>query len=420
MKKLNLNLTIVLLITVFISQVKAIAIDSPELNLLENQEILNLSELKEVNLNIGQLYDTQQYDKIIPLFLAKIQTYETENNLIGQMKTWRDLASIYDKLGQLDQALSSVEKSLNLWQNLPKDQETQILLAQILDIQGQIELSSGQGEKALNSWSNSAKIYHDNNKITEFTKAKLNQVQALRTLGFYNQAIKTLMEINEKIEKESDSFLKAQSLQILGEVWQKVGQLEKAQLTLEKALEITRNEETYQDLTATILISLGQIFELQGQEKEALNLYQEALNYSNNLDITTKAKLYQLNIEKQPREALILIDEIETNLNQLPVNHNNLYRRINLANHLMELDQNPQVLQHLTITIQQAQRIGDQRAEAYALGNLGKLYEKNQRYSEAYELTQKALIIAQRIKAPDLAYQWQWQIRTYFNNTGSS
>ncbi len=69
-----------------------------------------------------------------------------------------------------------------------------------------------------------------------------------------------------------------------------------------------------------------------------------------------------------------------------------------------------EIAQLLTSAVQQAKNLKDQRAEAYALGNLGKLYEQTQQWSSALILTQQALLIAQAIDAPDIAYNWQWQL----------
>ena len=45
------------------------------------------------------------------------------------------------------------------------------------------------------------------------------------------------------------------------------------------------------------------------------------------------------------------------------------------------------IAQILATAVQQARSLGDQRAEAYALGNLGRLYEQNGQLSSAKELT---------------------------------
>ncbi|MGI2909574.1 hypothetical protein [Tolypothrix sp. VBCCA 56010] len=74
-----------------------------------------------------------------------------------------------------------------------------------------------------------------------------------------------------------------------------------------------------------------------------------------------------------------------------------------------------QIESFLNETIEQAggkkdKKLRDLRAESYALGYLGKLYEDRKQWDLAIKTTQKGLLIAQSIPAPDIAYQWQWQL----------
>jgi len=59
--------------------------------------------------------------------------------------------------------------------------------------------------------------------------------------------------------------------------------------------------------------------------------------------------------------------------------------------------------------IETAQAVGDVRAESYAEGYLGQLYESAGRSGDALELTRRAAFLAQQIDAPELLYLWYWQ-----------
>ena len=65
-----------------------------------------------------------------------------------------------------------------------------------------------------------------------------------------------------------------------------------------------------------------------------------------------------------------------------------------------------------------AYRIVDLRGESYANGHLGHLYEGNEQYEEALSLTRQAVLIGQKTMAPDLLYQWHWQIARIHKNQG--
>ena len=67
-----------------------------------------------------------------------------------------------------------------------------------------------------------------------------------------------------------------------------------------------------------------------------------------------------------------------------------------------------------------AGRLGDSRAEAYALGYLGSLLEKDGRYADALTLTRKAVFAAQKVEASDSLYQWHWQTARLLKATGNA
>src|SRR5262249_10197194 len=56
-----------------------------------------------------------------------------------------------------------------------------------------------------------------------------------------------------------------------------------------------------------------------------------------------------------------------------------------------------------------AEKTGDQRALAFALGSQGALYEFEKRYAEALALTRRAVFAAQKAQSADALYRWQWQ-----------
>jgi CHAT domain-containing protein len=114
------------------------------------------------------------------------------------------------------------------------------------------------------------------------------------------------------------------------------------------------------------------------------------------------------------------INKLQQQIDNLPLNHTTLYTRLNFAKNWMRLENLPeeqyqQIESFLNETIEQAggkkdKKLRDFRAESYALGYLGKLYEDRNQWDLAIKKTQKALLIAQSISAPDIAYQWQRQL----------
>jgi len=103
--------------------------------------------------------------------------------------------------------------------------------------------------------------------------------------------------------------------------------------------------------------------------------------------------------------------QIKAQLGNLPASRAGVYARIKLAQNLKELKQEPGTgAQLLATAAKSARNLGDPKAEAYALGNLGTLYEENEQLSAAEKVTKSALSLAPASAAPEIAYQWQWQL----------
>jgi CHAT domain-containing protein len=147
------------------------------------------------------------------------------------------------------------------------------------------------------------------------------------------------------------------------------------------------------------------------------------------------AQLRQLNVLLQldrPSEAVALLSQLQARLAALPPSQRRIYGQIELAASILGIQTasfrgqdsrqekvsgfaaDPQAGREaarlLAAAVQQAQQMGDRRAESYALGRLGQLYERTQQQAEAQRLTQQALILAEAANAPEIAYQWQWQL----------
>ncbi len=362
-----------------------------------------------------QLYERGQYPQAVRLLKQLINNYATQGELVSEAIAQRNLALVYQRTGEWNQAQFAIAKSFNLLQQLEDSPDRTKLLAQTLDVQGQLQLSIAQPEAALETWQKASKSYQQINDTTGYTRSQINQVQALRAMGFYGKATKNLEQIQKTLREEPDSLVKAKALQSLGDVLQKLGNLDNSQELLEESLAIAKNLPNSKAI-ATTLLSLGNTTRLQKQPEAALDYYQRALEATTSADIQIQAQLNQLNLlvnQKKWSEATALVPQIQSKLTQLPPNQKAIYARINLARSLMKgegITNEQNLAQLLAKAIQEAQNLGDKRAQAYGLGSLGNLYEQYQRWEEARELTEQAVLIAQAINASDIAYQWQWQL----------
>jgi CHAT domain-containing protein len=98
--------------------------------------------------------------------------------------------------------------------------------------------------------------------------------------------------------------------------------------------------------------------------------------------------------------------------------------RINFAQFLTKLPDDPNQIQtakkFLKIALEEARALQDKRAESYALGYLGKCYEKQNRLKQAIEVTRQADAIAQTNKndTREISYLWQAQLGNLLEQQG--
>lgn len=130
--------------------------------------------------------------------------------------------------------------------------------------------------------------------------------------------------------------------------------------------------------------------------------------------------------------------QILAQLEAEPASRDKAYGYINLANTMLSEiaasqgsgtplsgnNQNPpkvaqeQVQTLLDQALTVARKINDARAESFALGTLGRLYEQMGQLERSMELTRQAQRAAEGVNAADSLYRWQWQIGRLLKATG--
>ncbi len=78
------------------------------------------------------------------------------------------------------------------------------------------------------------------------------------------------------------------------------------------------------------------------------------------------------------------------------------------------------IRQLLTAVLNQARSLGDQQAEANAIGYLGGVAQEMGNLAEAQQFTEQALQRLSAFANPDLAYLWQWQLGRLYQRQGDS
>lgn len=401
---------------------------------IQNSKSTTNSELRTVSsptvlLEQGkQLYDAGQLTEAIQFWEQAVKASTQRKDQHTLALSYNYLAIGYQDLGQWQASQKAIAQVFHLLRST----DDPFLYAQALNTQGSLQLNTGRGEVALETWKQAEVHYRSLKDTTGIVLVQINQAQALQTLGLYRRSRTKLEQIRQDLRSLASSLVKAQGLRSLGVTLQVVGDLQQSQTVLLESLAIAKQLNSTSDIGET-LFRLGNTARAMADFEAALKFYRQATDTATSPSTQLEAQLNQLSLLvrlERWEPILILLPQIKTHLASLPPSRATVYAQVNLAESLMKLGvrdwglgtreeyttaplplaSSPSaVAQILATSVRQARELRDPRAESYALGQLGHLYEQSQQWSEARSLTQQALALAQEIQAADVAVNWQWQ-----------
>ncbi|MDJ0706490.1 MAG: CHAT domain-containing protein [Leptolyngbyaceae cyanobacterium MO_188.B28] len=374
------------------------------------------------------LYQSGRFSEAAAIWSQAVEASGRQADWINQALSLSYLSLAYQKLGDWRQAERAIALSLDRLAAQPSLGETGLaVLAQVLNTQGGIQLAMGRPEAAFDTWRRAADAYAQQGDSVGLLGSQINQAQALQTAGLYRRAQTLLRQVDAQLQAQPDSILKALALKSLGAVWQVTGSLEKSKGALERSLKISRRLDPPLAVSDT-LFNLANTLRALKDTDTALDLYQQAAAAAPTAISRLNAQLNQLGLlieTEQWPEALAAARQIQPQLRGLAPSRRAIYAQVNFAASLMQIADQPSresalsssslfapetIAQILSTAVQQARVLQDPRAESYALGQLGSLYEQIQQWQAAKDLTQQALTLAQTSNASDIAYGWQWQL----------
>lgn len=388
-----------------------------------------------------EFYQVGQFSAAIERWQEAKNNFSDREDKLNEAMTLNYLSLAYQQLGQWQDAESAFTESEDLLKPIIESEDeitdlaTALNIAQSLNARGSWEFAQGQHQAALETWRQATKIYKDIQDEEGRIGSLINEIQALQALGLYGQAEKNSQEIQDSLEEQPDSIIKAIGWRSLGNVQRRMGKVDESITSLEESLTIFEEMEkrSPQEISVTLL-SLGDTYRLresdktedgesdntEGDRNTALKYYRQAAEASISRATRIKARLNELNLLLEMSEfedAKNLWPRIQSQLDNLEPSRTSVYAYIDLADSLGKLDEaknakNSSIQQRADLiakAVQQAGELEDQRAESFARGKLGQLYEENQQWDDALSLTTQALKQAQRIQAKDISYQWLWQ-----------
>ena len=370
-------------------------------------------------------YKANNYRAAIQVWQQAVDQLAAQGNWLSQASVLSHLALAYQNIGQGSQADEAISTSLQLLDSNPSPGlDYWSSRGQVQSTQGTVYLLRSQPTDALSSFQQAEQDYRQASNNNGILNSQINQAQALQALGFYRRALNTLTDLNPPLADRSPSLSQITGLRNLGDLLRITGDLEQSQTVLEQSLTLAQQLGDPIE-TAQIRFSLGNTVQAQGNTDQALNYFEQVSTQPVSSSLRLKANITRLSLLFETGKtdvATSLLADIRTQLTNQPVGRTSIYTQLVLARNLLDYakplptNETAKLLQQ---ALEQARNLSDRRAESYALGYLGELYNRTANLPEARVQLASALTIAQNLNAADIAYRWQWQLGQLLRQQGN-
>lgn len=389
------------------------------------------TDVEQLETQAKYYYSVAQFERAIASWQQVNEIYTQSEDALNQGRILSNLALAYSQLNNEPEAIQKIDASLNLLAKSSASVGDKVpILAQVLNNQGIILLNRGKPEQAISVWQRAKVNYGLIEDDLGIIRVSINQASAFKELGLYRRALKTLTDVETQLAQQPDSLIKTTGLRSYGDVLRLVGQVKRSQEMLEASLAAAYNIDNPNE-EVKALMALGNAHKV-GQPTEAIELYDRGLDICQanpdcqSTDLSLQINLAKLNLRSdspQWRDGQELIAPIQAELARLPDNRANIDRTINFAHVLVKLHHKsletkypldkipslPAIEALLKDTIEQAKAIDYQKAQSYGWGLQGQIEEDLQQWDAAQKYTRRALVLGQKLNAPEIVYLWQWQ-----------
>jgi CHAT domain-containing protein len=368
-----------------------------------------------------QFYEQGQYIEAIAQWEQLRQTAELAGDRLTQAQALNFLSMAQQQLGQWKQAKTTIEQSRTILKAEPTVDA--LIWAQTLNTQANLQLLTGQTQSALDNWIESERYYRQIKDQQGIWGSRLNQAQALQSLGFYRRSRQILEALNQDLQSTPASPLKVNSLRSLGNSLRVVGDLPGSKDALMAALDLAKSLGLSREQSG-ILISLGNLAADSREPEAATEFLRQATATAANDTERLQAKLNQLRLYAEWGEDQSGFEEAQQLmplLQQMPNGRAKAYSAINLASSLALLQGSMEarpIADLLAQSVQTARELQDPRAEAYGLSEMGQLYARRGQLDEGIALIRQSLAIAEQLEAKDITAQSAWKLGRLLKEKG--
>ncbi|MCP4688331.1 MAG: CHAT domain-containing protein, partial [Desulfobacterales bacterium] len=292
--------------------------------------------------------------------------------------------------------------------------------------QGKEHFQAGRWEGAAMAWEKALERLDPEKDAGVYLDLVVHLANAWQSLGYYGKAFSLLREAAPVVEKKGGRRRYVQFLGGLGDLHLATGDVAGASKYLGKAVEEARLADNPR-LLASALCDLGNLFASDRDYAGAISTYAEAVenarwaeDHGLEAEILINARHAAVQGDYPNEDVDLVMDLME----RLPDSHEKAWNLIRLGLVASETrrrlsEEEKTVLENKLLhsaynAFEKARRIaeglGDWRTISHALGDMGRLYEEEKRWSEALALTRRAVFVARQGDYPQLLYKWQWRI----------
>lgn len=281
----------------------------------------------------------------------------------------------------------------------------------------------GNFQQALQNSQRAAVLYETAGNREGQISALVQVAETNLALGRYPNALEELHRALELAKTTDSPSLIATVAASLGNAYGLAGQPAEAEKLLNSSIKVATQANEF-GIAASALNNLGNLLAWQHRFAGGADAYERAIEAAtkagdNNIVARASANLARARLnDGRYNEAARLLAQAQEKINALHLTHDRAYALISIGRLYARLAAVPgpasgEMERHayraFTDAVMTAESANDQRALSYALGYMGELYENAKRYDQAQQLTQQAILAAQRVDAPAALYRWYWQ-----------
>ncbi len=298
--------------------------------------------------------------------------------------------------------------------------------------QGTIAFSQGKFGDAATSFTAASQWFEQQNDDDGQYEALISAGQANCFSGKHLKALENLKASLTLAKSLQNKGKTAKALSAIGNVHLALGDKVLSLQYLKQGLALAREADAFQ-VVASSLNDLGNLYLTQKKYCLAISSYREAALAAAQADNDLLAAQISINWATANWRAghidqvIPLLNRAEKHLGSCKNSTAKAYSLVNTALlysdlHTRSPKQNRELVlaavnaYNRALTI--ARDLNDQRTLSYVYGNLARLYENEEQYQEALELTRQAIFSAQLCNATEASYKWHWQNGKLFVKQG--